>query len=71
MKINICVKTNSIENKIISQDGGLKVFLKKLPIQNKANEELVKILKKHYKKDVKIIRGFKSKNKLVEIKDDN
>ncbi len=69
MKIKVSVKTNSNENKVIIQEEGLKVFLKKMPIDNKANEELVRTLKKYYKKNVKIIKGFKSKNKIIEVED--
>ncbi len=72
MKKNIIVKTNSKETKIESvDDKTLKVWLKSLPIENKANQELTKVLKKFYKKDVKILKGFSSKNKLVEIEDGN
>ncbi|MFH1521550.1 MAG: DUF167 domain-containing protein [archaeon] len=55
-----------------SIDGSIsKVFLKSQPKDNKANEELVKFLKKHFKKEVKIIKGFTSKRKLIEVKDGN
>lgn len=71
MKISVFVKTNAKENKIEKNNDSLKVWLKSLPVENKANEELVKLLKKNYKADVKILKGFSSKNKLVEIDDGN
>lgn len=70
MKINIKVQPNSKKQEIQkSIDGKIsKVFLKNPPKDNKANEELVKFLKKHFKKEVKIIKGFTSKRKTIEIK---
>jgi len=43
------------------------VYLKKPAEDNKANIELVKLLKKHFLKDIKIIKGLKSKNKIVGV----
>jgi hypothetical protein len=72
MKVNISVKTNSKENKVEKMDNSkYKVFLKSLPIENKANKELIKTLKKYFKSDVKILKGLTSKNKLVEINNAN
>ncbi len=72
MKIEVNVKTNCKDNKIeIISENKLKVFLKNLPIDNKANKELIKILKKYYKCDVDLLRGFSSKKKIVEIKNGN
>ena len=45
-----------------------EVWIKEKPLDNKANLELVKILKKHFKKDVKVKSGFTSRNKIVEMK---
>ena len=44
-----------------------KVYLKKPAEDNKANIELVKLLKRHFKKEVKIVKGLTSRNKIVEI----
>ncbi len=55
-----------------SIDGSIsKVFLKSHPKDNRANGELVKFLKKHFSKEVKIISGFTSKRKLIEVRDGN
>lgn len=43
------------------------VYLKKPAEDNKANIELIKLLKKHFLKDIKIIKGLKSKNKIVGV----
>ena len=68
MRLNIKVSTNSGRQEIqqISKSE-YKIFLKKSPEDNKANIELTKLLKKHFKKRVKILQGFTSKRKLVEI----
>jgi len=68
MRLNIKVqpKSGRQEIKKISEKE-YKVFLKKTPEDNKANKELEKILKKYFKKEAKIIKGFTSKNKTIEI----
>lgn len=69
MKIKIKVHSNSSQEKIekISPDF-YEVWIKEKPINNKANSELVKILRKYFKKEISIKSGFASKNKIVEIK---
>lgn len=69
MKLNIKVQPNSGRQEIQkSIDGKIqKVFLKKPAEDNKANRELEKFLSKHLKLKVKIIKGFTSKNKIIEI----
>ncbi len=72
MIINLKVKTSSEKQEIkkISSNNYL-ISLKNPPQDNKANLELLKLLKKHFKKNIKIIKGLKSKNKIIEIKDAN
>ncbi len=69
MKLNIKVKPNSGRQEIqTSIDGQIqKVFLKKQAKDGKANKELEKFLSKHLKSKVRIIKGFTSKNKVIEI----
>ena len=69
MRLNIKIQPNSGRQEIQTNINGQiqKVFLKKPAKDNKANEELVKFLKKHFAKEVKIISGFTSKRKLIEI----
>ena len=69
MRLKIKVQPNSGRQEIqqISKDK-YKVFLKKSPENNKANEELIKLLSKHLHSKVNIIKGFTSKRKLIEIK---
>ncbi len=68
MKINVKVKPRSGEQKIEKSDEGLMVYLKSAPEDNKANIELLKALKKYFGKNVKIIKGKTSKNKVIEVK---
>lgn len=68
MIINVKVKTNSKEQKIIKEDeNNYTVLLKKQPIDGKANKELLKLLTKHFKSNVLLLRGEKSKNKIIKI----
>jgi len=67
MKIKIKLHPNSSQEKIEEKDGFLEVWIKEKPIDGKANEELIKTLKKHFKKNVEIKSGFSSKTKLVVI----
>ncbi|MFA5485018.1 MAG: DUF167 domain-containing protein [Candidatus Pacearchaeota archaeon] len=68
MIINVKVKTNSKEQKIIKEDeNNYIVLLKKQPIDGKANKELLKLLTKHFKSNVLLLRGEKSKNKIIKI----
>lgn len=71
MLINVKVTTNSKVNKAIDENGVLKVYLRSKPYKNKANEELIDFLSEYYnisKQNISIIKGLKSKNKLVSIK---
>jgi len=67
MKIKVKVKPNSKEQSIEKKENCYLVKLKSPPKDNKANLELIKLLKKHFKKEVKITSGFTSRNKIVEL----
>ncbi|MDP3986641.1 MAG: DUF167 domain-containing protein [Nanoarchaeota archaeon] len=68
MKINVRVHSNSSQEKIVtSDDGCLDVWLKSAPKEGKANAELLKMLRKYFKKEVMIKSGMKSRNKVVEV----
>ena len=67
MKIKIKVKPNSGKQEIIKKDDFYLAYLKSSPENNKANLELLKLLKRYFKKDVKIKSGFTSRNKIIEI----
>ena len=67
--IHIKLHPNSSQEKIeeIEKDKKYEVWLKEKPIDNKANLALEKLLKKYFGKGVRIIKGFKSREKVVEI----
>ena len=68
MILKIKVKPNSSKQEICKlSDIEYMVNLKSRAEDNKANIELLKMLKKEFKADVKIIKGMKSRNKIVEV----
>jgi len=68
MNLKIKLHSSSSQEKIQKVDEkSYEVWLKEKPVKHKANNELVKMLKKYFKKDVKIKSGFTSKNKIIEV----
>lgn len=69
MKVKIKLHPNSSQEKIIEieKDKSYEVWIKEKPLDGKANEKLIKYLKKYFKKDVEMTSGFKSREKVVEI----
>ena len=72
MRLQIKVQPNSSKQEIQTNlDGTIsKVFLKKPAKENKANIELEKLLTRHYKAKTKIIKGYTSKIKTIEVHND-
>ncbi len=69
MKLKIKLKPHSREQKI-QREGNLLVVKVLSPAKDgKANAEAVKLLKKYFKKNVKIKSGFTSRNKWIEVED--
>jgi uncharacterized protein (TIGR00251 family) len=68
MIINIKAYPNSEKSEIVREGKSYIVHLKSAPENNKANIELLKMLKKYFGKEVEIKSGFTSRKKLVEIK---
>jgi uncharacterized protein (TIGR00251 family) len=68
MIINVKVFPNSSREEIIRiSESNYKVYLKKSPLNNKANIELLKFLKKEFKKPVSIVNGTRSRNKTINV----
>lgn len=71
MKIKVKVKPNSQQQKIEqSEDGTWIIRLKSPPVDGKANQELIKLLAKHFKvtkNQITVKAGRSTKNKLIEI----
>ena len=68
----IIVKPNARKNEILGYDQNRQAYrinIKAKPEDNKANIELIKFLSKSLKKKVRIVSGFKSREKVVEITD--
>ncbi len=49
-------------------ENSYEVWIKEKPINNKANIEVVRLLKKYFNKNVEIKSGFTSKNKIIKLK---
>ena len=71
MKLQVQVKPNSKQQQIeAAADGSLIVRLKSLPLEGKANQELIALLAKRFKVPkscVSIKTGWKSRQKLIQI----
>jgi len=65
--IKVKVKTNCSRNKIIFKDGKYSVELNAKPKNNEANIELIKFLSREFKARLRIARGLKSRNKLIDL----
>lgn len=68
--LHLHIKPNSIRQEIIDDGDYLKIKLRSKPIQNKANIELLNLLRKKLKilsNQIKIISGLKSPHKKIMI----
>ena len=73
LKIKVTPRSSKNEVKEFSE-GVLKIRLTSPPTNGKANEHLVKFLAEIFdikKSDIKIVSGFKSREKLIEICSEN
>jgi len=71
MIIYIKVYTNCNKSEFVEENNVYKAYLKSIPVNHKANEELVSLLKNYFqipKKSIEIIKGLTGKNKVVLIK---
>jgi len=71
MQIEINVKPNASENKIIKKENGTyEVRVTASPVDGEANKAIIKMLSKHFrvgKSCIEIKKGLKSKIKTIEI----
>ncbi|MDR1235206.1 MAG: DUF167 domain-containing protein [Mycoplasmataceae bacterium] len=71
--IKVHVQANAKVNKVVdSYNDGIKVAIKAKPVDGEANDQLVKFIGDYYKvkkSQVSIIKGFKSKDKVIRIND--
>ena len=70
MRYSIRVNPRAKQDKVVEEEGRLKVFLTALPLEGRANQALIETLAAYFrvkKKDVRIVRGERSRDKVVEI----
>jgi len=70
MRLEIRVIPNAKKAKVEDLGGKLKVHLSAPPHDGKANKELIEILSGHFKvrkNKIKLIKGEKSRDKVVEL----
>ena len=68
--LRVNVKTNSKNQKIVNNGEFLTISLNSKPVQNKANRELINLIKKKLElssNQIQIISGLKSTDKLIRI----
>ncbi len=68
--VEIKVITNARKNEVIQEGDILKVRVTAPPIEGRANQAVIELLADYFavtKSTVRIIKGEKSKNKVVEI----
>ena len=70
MKIQVRVKPNSKTEGVSREGDSFIVQVKEPPKEGRANRAVIKLLAEHFgvpQSQVKILSGFKSKNKIIEI----
>ncbi len=68
MKVKVKVHANSSQEKVLRiSDDIYEVWTMEKPVEGRANARLIKILKKHFGKDVELVSGHKGRNKIVEV----
>jgi hypothetical protein len=70
MRLNVHVQPKAKYNKVVVEADRLKVYLTAPPVEGKANQALIEILAEHYgvrRSQVKIIKGQKGRDKVIEI----
>jgi len=72
MTIEVVVKTNSKESKVVIKGNVYCVYTKSPAKEGKANEEVIELLSKHFdipKSTISIKQGFKYRRKIIQIKE--
>ena len=70
MVLAVKVIPRASRNLVKEENGRLKVYLTKAPLEGLANAQLIAVLSEHFKLkkyQIRIIQGEKSRNKVVEI----
>lgn len=72
MRIKIRVIPRSSRNQIIKEDNFFKIKLTAPPVDGEANKKLIELLSKEFdtpKSKIKIVKGEKGKDKIIELGD--
>lgn len=70
MKIDVKVIPNARKERVVDEGGLVKVYVTAPALDGKANKALIDLLAGHFdvkKGDVRIVKGEKSREKVVEI----
>jgi hypothetical protein len=66
--LEVSVKPNSEEFKIVVKEDEIVVFCQKEPVKGKVNKELLNEFSRLFHKDVELVSGFTSRQKRVLIR---
>jgi len=69
MIITVKVKASSKRNKVEKQNDTYVIYVKAPAEKGKANSEVIKLLRRFFKRNVRIIKGVTSKTKIIEVDD--
>jgi uncharacterized protein len=70
MKVQVKVKANSKTEEVSQEGAGFTVKVKEPPREGKANQAVIRLLSEHFgvpKSQVRILSGFASRNKVIEV----
>ena len=70
MKIQVKVKPNSKIEEVSQEGDSFIIKVKEPPKEGKANQAVIKLLAEHFgvpQSRVRILSGFRSKNKIIEV----
>ncbi|KPJ68597.1 hypothetical protein AMJ44_06230 [candidate division WOR-1 bacterium DG_54_3] len=70
MQLTIRVIPNARKNKVVVEEGRIKVYLTAPPVEGKANKTLIEFLAEQFcvkKRQIRIVRGEKSRDKVLEV----
>ena len=70
MRIEVKVKPNSKTEEVSQEGGGFTVKVRQSPKEGQANQAVIRLLAQHFgvpQSQVKILSGFRTKNKIIEV----
>jgi uncharacterized protein YggU (UPF0235/DUF167 family) len=70
-RIEVRVHTGSTRPRIVQKGSGLHLYTVKKPLHGEANSDVIRMISEYFnvpKKNVEIVRGLKSRNKLILVR---